>query len=970
MKRQISILACLLMLVAIVFAVASCTQPEAAHVHEYVESVTKEATCTEKGELTYTCSCGDTYVNETSVKEHEITLLAAVEPTCTTEGKTSGKACVNCGLVIEAQSTVAPLGHELGAPATCTEPQACARGCGKVFVEALGHKANDATCTEASVCSVCKIELKAALGHKPTDATCTEPSICTVCKEEQAPALGHTLAFGMECCSAWCDRCGNEWVEATKEHEYNCDCDLFCKNCYEFTRPEATHSMIYVEAKAPTCTELGNTEYWYCEYCLGVWDNQLCEGWMLNMMVVKIPMVDHEYFYACDAHCMNCNTLTNEEAAHSLVHVEAVAPTCTENGNVEYWYCEHCGTCWDNENGTGVHLNRMNVIAPALGHKYNNKCDGWCSTCYEFTNPEAAHSLKHVAAVAPTCTENGNVEHWECEYCGGCWDNDKAMYAPLNQMRIIDPAPGHTYALKCDPVCLVCQYINTEAAHDVVHVAAVAPTCTEDGNIEYWHCSYCELHWVNEDCTINTSASSVVIPDLGGHKGHDYDLRCDTCKLYLLPEAGVALKLGMYVNPKNDTYYITGSLSGYYLATTTNIYTSPDFFLEKANDDGGFYLYFMSGTTKKYLSVQASGSYNNPKVGSTKGLFTLDAKTGALVTKTSNGNVYLGTYSTYTTVGASYISYITGNNVGNVDKSQHLLRMEILEPHDCQMSEATCTKASTCSICGKVEGSKLPHTPGAEATCTAAQKCTVCGTTIKAALPHTGGTATCTEKAVCGTCGQSYGNLAAHTGGTATCVDKAVCGTCGQSYGNLAAHNYVDGVCSVCTAKEPTTQTFTADFSTVAANTSYTSRKTTSGWTGTNCAVMSGGSSDSNPTFKVIGASTNRAFTMNGKTSAKGKIVSPTLSNGISKITFKYTNFFSESNGVDITINIKQNGTVVATQRLDNNSVTKLTAYTFTWENIGVNGDFTIEIVNNSPSNSTSNKDRVGIWDLQWTTNN
>ena len=94
----------------------------------------------------------------------------------------------------------------------------------------------------------------------------------------------------------------------------------------------------------------------------------------------------------------------------------------------------------------------------------------------------------------------------------------------------------------------------------------------------------------------------------------------------------------------------------------------------------------------------------------------------------------------------------------------------------------------------------------------------------------------------------------------------------------------------------------------------------------------------------------------------------------LSKITFNYTNPFSETNGVDITITVKQNGTAVATKKLDNNSVTKLTAYTFTWdleaEGVAVTGDYTIEITNNSPSNnSSSNKDRVAIWNFEWTNN-
>lgn len=158
------------------------------------------------------------------------------------------------------------------------------------------------------------------------------------------------------------------------------------------------------------------------------------------------------------------------------------------------------------------------------------------------------------------------------------------------------------------------------------------------------------------------------------------------------------------------------------------------------------------------------------------------------------------------------------------------------------------------------------------------------------------------------------------------------------------------------------------DFNTVAANSSYAARTTTSGWKGTNCAVMQGGTSDSNPTFKFIGTtSATRAFTINGKTSAKGTITSPTLTTGCGKLSLKYGIAFSESNGVDFTVTIKQNGSAVKTYKVDVNSLSQKTAYS--WEqNVNVAGDFVIEITNNCPSNnSSSNKDRVSIWDVEWT---
>lgn len=158
------------------------------------------------------------------------------------------------------------------------------------------------------------------------------------------------------------------------------------------------------------------------------------------------------------------------------------------------------------------------------------------------------------------------------------------------------------------------------------------------------------------------------------------------------------------------------------------------------------------------------------------------------------------------------------------------------------------------------------------------------------------------------------------------------------------------------------------DFKTVNANSSYTTRETTNGWVGTNCAVMQGGTSDNNPTFKFIGGENSiRAFTMNGKTSAKGTITSPTLTTGCGTLSLNYGHAFSESNGVDFTITIKQNGTTVQTYKVDVNSITQKKAYTWEQE-VNVAGDFVIEITNNCPSNnSSSNKDRVSIWNIVWT---
>ena len=158
----------------------------------------------------------------------------------------------------------------------------------------------------------------------------------------------------------------------------------------------------------------------------------------------------------------------------------------------------------------------------------------------------------------------------------------------------------------------------------------------------------------------------------------------------------------------------------------------------------------------------------------------------------------------------------------------------------------------------------------------------------------------------------------------------------------------------------------TDDFDTISStNTSYVSGKTTAGWNYANCAIFKGGTSDSSPAFKMIGDASNRALCMNGKTSAVGSITSPTLTDGCGTLKFNYGLPFSD-NKIKFRVDIKQGGTVVHTFTVSNTSATKLTKYEHEVD-VNVSGDFQIVFTNLSPSNSTSNKDRTAIWDVEWT---
>lgn len=153
------------------------------------------------------------------------------------------------------------------------------------------------------------------------------------------------------------------------------------------------------------------------------------------------------------------------------------------------------------------------------------------------------------------------------------------------------------------------------------------------------------------------------------------------------------------------------------------------------------------------------------------------------------------------------------------------------------------------------------------------------------------------------------------------------------------------------------------------ANSQYGTYTNATGWTATNAAILSGneeGANDQNPKYGFIGDPTTLAVCINGKTSAVGQIVSPLLEGGVNTLSFKYGLPFSD-NKIDFTVTVyKADGTVLATEKVAPESVEKNVAYDFSMT-VNYSEAFKVEIVNNCPSASGSNKDRTAIWNLTWT---
>ena len=154
--------------------------------------ITKDATCAEKGEMTYTCTiCGETKKEEIAEIAHTVVEDEAIPATCTETGKTEGKHCSVCDEILEGQETIPALGHSwddgvVTKEATCKETgekEFTCEVCGETKTESipkLAHSWDGGVVTKAPTCT--------AKGVKTF--TCTE---CGETKTESIAANGHTV---------------------------------------------------------------------------------------------------------------------------------------------------------------------------------------------------------------------------------------------------------------------------------------------------------------------------------------------------------------------------------------------------------------------------------------------------------------------------------------------------------------------------------------------------------------------------------------------------------------------------------------------------------------------------------------------------------------------------------------------------------------------------------------------------------
>ena len=229
-----------------------------------------------------------------------------------------------------------------------------------------------------------------------------------------------------------------------------------------------------IQAKAPTCTEDGNSAYWYS----AAFDKYFKDENGVNEITAESTVIPAK--------------------GHGESEVKgAKEATCTEDGYTGDKVCKVCGEI----------LERGTVIEK-LGHVWGEPEWNWsedgasCKVTFTCQNNSEHKESPNVTVTSEvktpaTCTESGVTTYMATfEFNGEAYTDTK---------EIADiPATGH----------------------NLTNIPAIAPTCTEAGNIEYWYCDTCDKYFCDETATDEIALADTVLETTG----HSYENgKCTAC---------------------------------------------------------------------------------------------------------------------------------------------------------------------------------------------------------------------------------------------------------------------------------------------------------------------------------------------------------------------------------------------------------------------------------------------------------
>lgn len=199
---------------------------------------------------------------------------------------------------------------------------------------------------------------------------------------------------------------------------------------------------------------------------------------------------------------------------HELCRRYSKSPTCTENGNIEYWYCIECEAIFSDCEAA---LPVTEIELPATGHSYvetiipptcteKGHTTHKCSVCnYEYTDnetPATGHNYMETV-ISSTCTENGYALH-KCSDCGDEYtDNEVAEL-------------GHKYKdIVTAPTCTANGYTTHDCERCGHKYTDSKIEATGHSYATEWSCDD-ECHWHEAVCGCEVSPIKTPHNDVGG----------------------------------------------------------------------------------------------------------------------------------------------------------------------------------------------------------------------------------------------------------------------------------------------------------------------------------------------------------------------------------------------------------------------------------------------------------------------
>ena len=236
--------------------------------------------------------------------------------------------------------------------------------------------------------------------------------------------LGHAWA------SDWSKDTDNHWKECSRCHEkkdeaaHDYGSDNICDTCgYDKTVPH-THNLTLVPAKAPTCTEKGNTAYYTCDGCDKWFEDATGASEITDKTSVILAATGHsasdwksdntDHWKECTV--VGCGVIIEgSKAAHTAGEWIIDTPATATTDGSKHKECTVCGYTMTIETipatGGGEHTH-------SYGSEWKNDADNhWHECSCGDKADKAAHDFKWVVDKEATATQKGS-KHEECKVCG------------------------------------------------------------------------------------------------------------------------------------------------------------------------------------------------------------------------------------------------------------------------------------------------------------------------------------------------------------------------------------------------------------------------------------------------------------------------------------------------------------------------------------------------------------------------